>query len=214
MAIAVRRLPIVATLIVLAAVLAMVWLGFWQLRRADEKAVLLTELRENPSKPPVAFPAAGVPDRLLFRRSTVACPAVARWSVEAGSAADGATGYRLVAHCAGAGVRAGPLVIVGVTDRPDFRPAWNGGVVSGWITRAPDRRPLIARFTGGVVVPPPMLIAAEAPAGLKPAAPPRIEDVPNNHVGYAVQWFAFAGIALVIYALALARRLRSGGGDS
>lgn len=214
MATAVRRVPIVATLIVLAAVLAMVRLGFWQLRRADEKAVLLTELRENPARPPVAFPTDEVPDSFLFRRSTVACPAVARWSVEAGRAADGTSGYRLIAHCRGVGVRTGPLVIVGVTDRPDFRPGWNGGVVSGWLTRAPDRRPLIARFTGGTVVPPPTLIATDAPAGLKPAATPRVEDVPNNHTGYAMQWFAFAGIALIIYALALARRLRPGGDDS
>jgi len=193
----------------------MVSLGFWQLRRADEKAMLLTELRENPSKPLVAFPGAGsVADSLLFRRSTVICAAVARWSVEAGSAADGTTGYRLVAHCSGVAERAGPMIVVGVTNRPDFRPAWNGGSVSGWITRAPDRRPLIAHLSGAKVVLPPMLIAAEAPAGLKPAAPPRVEDVPNNHSGYAVQWFAFAGIALIIYGLALARRRAASGGDS
>lgn len=210
-----RRIPILATLIVIAAVLAMVWLGFWQLRRADEKAVLLAQLRENPTKPPAAFPVGGpVPDSLLFRRSTVICPAVVRWSVEAGSAADGTTGYRAIAHCSGAPGTAGPLVIVGVAGRPDFRPEWKGGVVSGWITRAPDRRPLIARFAEAAVVLPPVLIAADAPAGLKPAAPPRIADVPNNHSGYAVQWFAFAAIALVIYALALARRLRTGAGDS
>lgn len=193
----------------------MVSLGFWQLRRADEKAALLAVLRENPSQPPAAFPARGpVPDSLLFRRSTAVCAAVARWSVEAGSAADGTTGYRLIAHCSGAPGRTGPLIVIGVTNRPDFRPAWNGGTVSGWITHVPDRRPLLAHISGGQVVLPPMLIAAEAPAGLKPAAPPRVEDIPNNHTGYAVQWFAFAGIALIIYGLALARRRAAGGGDS
>lgn len=212
---AVRRVPIVATLIVLVAVGTMVSLGFWQLRRADEKAALLAVLRENPFRPPAAFPLTGpVPDSLLYRRSTVACPAVHRWSVEAGSAVDGTTGYRLVAHCGGAQGQKGPLIVVGVTNRPDFRPRWNGGTVAGWITRAPDRRPLLAHLSGAQIVLPPMLIATEAPARLKPAAPPRVEDVPNNHRGYAVQWFAFAGIALTIYALALSRRLRAGAGDS
>jgi surfeit locus 1 family protein len=34
--------------------------------------------------------------------------------------------------------------------------------------------------------------------------------VPNNHLAYAVQWFLFAGVAAVIYALALRRRTRAG----
>jgi len=33
-----------------------------------------------------------------------------------------------------------------------------------------------------------------------------VGDIPNNHLAYAVQWFLFAGIAGVIYALALKRR--------
>lgn len=193
----------------------MINLGFWQLRRADEKAALLVVLRDNPLKPPAAFPVGGpVPESLLFRRSTVVCATVARWSVEAGSAADGTSGYRLVAHCGGTPGDAGPLVVVGVTNRPDFRPAWNGGIVSGWITHTPDRRPLLAHLSGRQVVLPPMLISAEAPPGLKAAAPPRIEDIPNNHTGYAVQWFAFAAIALIIYALALARRRAASAADS
>lgn len=193
----------------------MIALGFWQLRRADEKAALLAELRENPSKPPAAFPGQGpVPDSLLFRRSIVICSAVDRWSVEAGAAADGTTGYRLVAHCRGVAGQGGPLVIVGVTDRPDYRPRWNGGTVSGWIVSAPDRRPLVAHLSRTAVILPPVLIAADAPAGLKAVAPPRIEDIPNDHIGYAVQWFAFALIALVIYGLALARRLRADTRDS
>jgi cytochrome oxidase assembly protein ShyY1 len=52
------------------------------------------------------------------------------------------------------------------------------------------------------------LVAATAAPGLQPSAPPSIEQIPNNHRSYAVQWFAFAGIALVIYALALRKRLR------
>ena len=33
-------------------------------------------------------------------------------------------------------------------------------------------------------------------------------DVPNNHLAYAVQWFIFAAAALIIYILAVRRRLQ------
>lgn len=202
-----RRVPIIATLVVFAAALIMVGLGVWQLRRAEEKSAIIGQLRANPSRPPAAFPETGpVPDSLMFRRSTIMCPAVVRWSVEAGRAADGVTGFRFMAHCRGERGGAGPLIAVGVSDRPDAAPLWSGGVVTGWITRAPDHRPLLALVSGPEVILPPMLIAADAPAGLRPLAPPRVENIPNNHTSYAVQWFSFAAIALVIYALALRRR--------
>ena len=51
-----------------------------------------------------------------------------------------------------------------------------------------------------------MLIAGEPVPGLKPLAPPNVADVPNNHLAYAVQWFFFAGIAAIIYVLALRKR--------
>jgi len=37
-------------------------------------------------------------------------------------------------------------------------------------------------------------------------ASPDPRDIPNNHWSYAIQWFAFAATALIIYALALRRR--------
>jgi cytochrome oxidase assembly protein ShyY1 len=51
-----------------------------------------------------------------------------------------------------------------------------------------------------------MLIARAAPPGLKASAPPSGDDVPNNHLAYAVQWFFFALAAAVIYVLAVRRR--------
>jgi cytochrome oxidase assembly protein ShyY1 len=52
------------------------------------------------------------------------------------------------------------------------------------------------------------LVAATPAPGLQASAPPSIESIPNNHMSYAIQWFAFAAIALVIYALALRKRLK------
>ena len=53
-----------------------------------------------------------------------------------------------------------------------------------------------------------MLVAATPANGLEASAPPSLKDVPNNHLAYAVQWFLFAGIAAIIYGLALRRRMR------
>jgi cytochrome oxidase assembly protein ShyY1 len=52
------------------------------------------------------------------------------------------------------------------------------------------------------------LVAASAPPGLEPSAAPSVSAIPNNHRSYALQWFAFALIALVIYGLAVRKRLR------
>jgi cytochrome oxidase assembly protein ShyY1 len=53
----------------------------------------------------------------------------------------------------------------------------------------------------------PLLLTATAvSAPLAASAPASIEDVPNNHRAYAAQWFFFAFVAVLIYALALRRR--------
>ena len=53
-----------------------------------------------------------------------------------------------------------------------------------------------------------MLVADTPPAGLAKNEAPNFDSVPNNHLAYAVQWFLFAGIAAIIYLLALRRRAR------
>jgi cytochrome oxidase assembly protein ShyY1 len=71
-------------------------------------------------------------------------------------------------------------------------PGWKGGAVTGTI--GPDRDRQI------------LLVADTAAPGLQPSATPSLDDIPNNHLAYAVQWFLFAGVAVAIYAIALARR--------
>ena len=88
-------------------------------------------------------------------------------------------------------------VEVGWSKNPNAKVSWPGGPVSGVIV--PDRRN--AHAAGG---------------GERPAGPPaeragrRSRAIPNNHRSYAVQWFAFAAIALVIYGLALRKKLGAG----
>jgi len=52
------------------------------------------------------------------------------------------------------------------------------------------------------------LVAAGAPPGLEQSAPPTLASIPNNHRSYALQWFSFAAIALIIYGLALRKRMK------
>lgn len=202
-----RAIPILPTIFVFLAALVMVGLGLWQLDRRQEKERLIALSASNPSRPAVAFPVLPpVAPEILFRRSSVHCLSVVGWDVVAGRAADGSVGYRHIARCSTGAEGPGVLVAVGVGQKPDEKPAWSGGQVDGWIAQEPDHRPLIGRIAGQGAPLLPMLIARTPPAGLKPIAPPRAEDLPNNHLAYAVQWFLFAAIAIGIYALVLRRR--------
>ncbi|MET0374470.1 MAG: SURF1 family protein [Rhizorhabdus sp.] len=191
-----RRIPVIPTLVVALAVAAMIALGLWQLLdRAPKKEAYLAQLAANPRKPPIAFPATP-DDRLLFRRTTATCdrPVTQRL------AGAGSAGFRLIADCGG-----GLVVQLGTTPDPMFRPRWSGGVVTGYISHAPDGRSLI----GSLFDHSPqrlLLVADTPPLGLAANGRPDLTSVPNNHLSYAVQWFFFAAIAAVIYALALRRR--------
>ena len=189
------RVPVVATTVVILSVLVMIALGAWQLLiRLPEKEAYLAQLAANPSLPAVPFPAAP-DDRLLFRRATGRCAApTAIRLVGAGK-----QGYRAIAECPGMAVQLGTM------RDPGAKVTWPGGVVSGYLTHAPDARPLLA----GLWDSSPkrlLLVAQPALAGLAPNTPPDIGNVPNSHLAYAGQWFFFAAIASIIYALALRRR--------
>jgi len=216
MALLPRRWPLIPTLLVALAALAMIGLGCWQLQRHREKRAAIAVLGANIGKPAIAFPAMGpVPPAYLFRRSSLHCLRVEDWTVEAGKAADGMTGFRSIAHCSTGAEGPGALVALGVAARPDIRPSWTGGVVSGRIVEEPDHRSLLAHLTGPKLVLRPMLVADASPdPQLKTPAPPSIESIPDNHFGYAIQWFSFAALAVLIYTLALARRQRQADGDS
>jgi surfeit locus 1 family protein len=197
-----KRIPIFATLVVVAAAAAMIALGIWQLERKTQKEALLAQLAANFGKPVMAFPRLPVGDENLFRRATTNCLEVTGWRRQGGRSAKGMTGTRQIAECrTGA---EGPLLLVdmGVSRDPRFKPDWKGGPVTGTITHAPDPRPIIV--TAFDSRPKALMLISEVPApGLEPTAKPELSSVPNNHLAYAVQWFLFALVALVIYLLAL-----------
>lgn len=190
--------PLVPTLVVGLAVALMIGLGLWQLRRLDHKQMLLARYAAALTDPtPVAFPPEGAGEAVLYRRARFVCRVIpGLWDSVAGRNARGEGGYVHIAHCqASRGEASGErpaLVQIGWTRDP-HPPQWDGGPVSGTI--APFHH-----LTRLVVDPP--------QAGLEPSARPDPSEIPNNHLAYAVQWFLFAGIAVVIYALALWRRGR------
>ena len=197
-----RRLPLVPTLIVAGAAAIMTWLGIWQLHRAAWKERLLADYAANAALPaldldPVIARGADVP--LAFRRVLITCHARDLAPQARGARSlHGEGGYAYLVPCRpGAEGLAGRIMVnVGWTALPlHDRRFTLDGLVAGRLGAAEAARPI-------------MLTSATALAPLQPAAPPAIDEVPNNHMSYAVQWFIFAGLAVGIYLIALARRGR------
>lgn len=186
-----RKVPIIPTALVVIAVAIMIALGFWQLGRMEEKEALLARYAAADSTAgQVAWPRdEAAAEALLYRRSQVDCIEVSLIDEVAGTAASGEKGWAHRAHCTTSAGDGEVLVDIGWSRAPDAV-AWAGGPVEG------------------VIAPGPRLVADPPVAGLEPLARPDPNDLPNNHLSYAVQWFLFALTALVIYGLALRRRWR------
>jgi surfeit locus 1 family protein len=205
-----KRLPIVATLVVLLAAAAMIGLGVWQLQRRAQKEALLAGFARNASLPEIALPRAPVPESALFRHVSATCLDPEPPSRSAGRSAKGVSGYRFVVRCADGVEGPGFAVELGVATDPRLTPEWHGGQVSGLLTQAPDSTSFLGRLMGRGHAPTPMIVPSDPLApGLSASRPPDPSNVPNNHLAYAIQWFAFAAIAVIIYLAALRRRQRS-----
>ena len=192
----IKRVPIVATIVVAAAVALMIGLGIWQIQRAKWKEGLLARYGQAEKLPPIAWPTVPLRDDQLplFRHATGVCLRIAGHRAVIGENRAGEPGYSQVVDCSTGAEGPGMSVEVGWSRNPNAKVDWAGGPVSGVI--GPDRETRMR------------LVAASAPPGLEPAAPPSLSSIPNNHRSYAIQWFAFAAIALIIYVLALRRRVR------
>lgn len=186
-----RRLPVWPTLIVAAAVAVMLGLGVWQLQRAAWKGALLDRYAGASSLPPIAWPNMPPSDEALplFRRASGLCLRPVATRTTSGQNRAGEGGYAFIADCTTGAEGPGMSVAIGWSKNPQARYDWKGGPVSGVV--APDSRTRMR------------LVADRAPAGLEPLNPPSLDAIPNNHLFYAIQWFFFAAVALLIYALAL-----------
>ena len=183
------RFPVLATLIVGWAIATMIGLGVWQLQRADWKNALLDQYEAAADLPAMAWPAVPDPHAPpLYRKSAVNCINVTQWRATSGRNARGQSGWVHVASCSTGAEGPGAQIVAGWSERP-VNPKWKGGEVRGTI--APDSQYIIR------------LVANPAVGGLQDVQPPSLDDIPNNHMAYAVQWFIFALMAAIIYVLAL-----------
>lgn len=187
-----RRIPILATLVVVAAVAVMVALGVWQLQRLRWKEALLADYAAaQRSGAEIAWPSRGMDEALFYHRAHLDCMHPTGHSSMAGRNASGESGMAQTVQCAlPDGGRA--LVVLGWSRRPNAAIEWRGGQVRG------------------TIAPGPRLVADPPLAGLQANARPDPAEIPNNHLAYAVQWFFFAATALAIYVLALWKRGRAG----
>ena len=183
----IKRIPIIPTIIVVAAAAIMVALGIWQLGRAEEKKLLIERYSQaSEIEEPASFPLGGTGEEVWFRRSEIDCREGRPIEPVAGRAANGAKGWAMRTACP---VSEKAAIIVDLGFSPDLaKPDWEGGLISG------------------VIAPGPRLIANPPVAGLQPLAKPDPGDLPNNHLAYAGQWVFFALTALVIYGFALKSR--------
>ena len=190
-----RKLPLIPTIFVALAALTMIGLGAWQLERRKEKEALLASYAAAANLPPIGWPSIPPREPLpLFRSATGNCLSVVGYRTAAGQNRNGEPGYLVIADCRTGAEGPGLSVELGWSKDPNAGRNFQGGLVSGAI--APDK---LSRMR---------LVAAVPGPGLMASAVPSPAIIPNNHLSYAIQWFLFAGIAVVIYLLALRQRWR------
>lgn len=200
----IRRLPVLPTLIVLAAVAVMVRLGFWQLDRLGQKQDMLARFVAA-SADEAVLPASAetfgraAATKHLYRLADFNCTRVERWQAVSGSNDHGQSGFAHIAQCTTddwlqfGGADRQVDIVIGWSNNP-ATPRWSGGSLRGRISPG-------GKLGVRLVADPPL-------AGLQPNAKPDPANIANNHLAYAVQWFFFALTALVIYALAVRKKLQ------
>lgn len=181
--------------------------GVWQVQRLDWKEGLIAEIEARIAADPVPLPEAPDPQEDAYLAVTLT-GSVEGYPVRVfGTWRGGGAGERIVAPVLTEGRRVmvdfgfvgagavvtlpdGPLEITGNLDWPDE---------TNSSTPAPDGDQWFARDVGllsEVLLADPILVVARevSPAVQPTPLPVGTAGIPNNHLGYAIQWF---GLALV-----------------
>ena len=193
-----KRFPLVPTIVVFGAVAVLVWLGVWQLQRANLHEQQLATYKAASRLPPITFPTMPIrdPQAFMYRYATANCLRVVNRRTSVGENRTGEPGFLVILDCAMGGEGPGMSVEIGWSKNPNATTPWTGGLVSGVIV--PDDKSRLRLVADGSV---PGLEPSEVPA-------PTVKVSPARNRGYAVTWFSFAAIALIIYGLALRKRRR------
>jgi surfeit locus 1 family protein len=200
-----KRLPLIPTVLVLIAVGVMIRLGFWQIDRMHEKDAMVASFEAALAQDGISPVQAHRPEA-AYKRIQDNCTNPVPQSSVAGRNAKGEIGWAHVVRCTMGGPPANPTE----EEQAMKWVPYPVDVVLGW-SRAPQDVQWTGGMVTGTVVPFGKLgykVFADPPlAGLEANAKPDPRDIPNNHWSYAIQWFLFALVALVIYGLALRKRL-------
>ena len=200
-----KRLPLVPTLMTAVMVGVMIYLGLWQLQRREWKHKLIASLEAAQTLPPVSpsefYRAMVGAGSVQYRRAVVACHPgrVAPYDLRGGESATGESGFLVLVACSHPPGRGPDLVVVaGWTTNPSPPPLVVDTEFDGTVIEHPyDKQPDRPAF---------MLIPRTAVPPLSPSKRPTPDDLPDNHLSYAFQWFAFALTLAVIYAIFVIRR--------
>jgi cytochrome oxidase assembly protein ShyY1 len=202
-----RRIPVIPTVMTLVMLAILISLGVWQLQRREWKAGLLAEARAAQSLPLLEpqdyFRAMAGEASVQYRRAELPCTPgeVLPYDIRGGSSAGGTSGYYVLVSCRPNNKPPDIVAVAGWTQRPDAArvPVLVDTLFKGTIIEHPygkaEGRPQF------------MLIAENPVAGLDKPRLPTPDDLPDNHFSYALQWFSFAGVLAIIYAIWLRRRM-------
>lgn len=184
------------TLCTAFAIVVMVGFGLWQLQRRHWKEALLSEMAAAAAAPMRDLGAGPIRAADAYAKvRVVARCADPKPTERGGRGPDGRSGYSVWLLCEAGGAplwldigwhaHSGPDAVAAAGRIADGLPHAVDGVAARSESPAAAFR-LVARQS----VPP-----------LLPSAPPDPDEIPNNHLSYAIQWFSFAVIALVLWAL-------------
>ena len=111
----IRRLPLIPTIVVSLAVVALIGLGVWQLQRAKWKEGLLARYAQAERQPPITWPTVPTKDAQLplFRHATGVCLRPIGQRAIGGENRAGEAGYVHIVDCATGAEGPGMSVEVG-----------------------------------------------------------------------------------------------------
>lgn len=201
-----RGVPLGATVLTLLMLPVLLGLSYWQFAiRLPWKHELVARLEAAKTLPQLTaadLGQAGVAD-LQYRRAGVDCRPgrVKPYDVKGGTSAADDGGFLILVTCDVA-ARPNLVVVAGWTLRPDTVTTldvdahFDGTLIERPYGDARDK----PRF---------MLIPTTAVPPLVPSRVPVPDDLPDNHLSYALQWLAFAVTLAVVYLVYL-RQWRRG----
>jgi surfeit locus 1 family protein len=183
-------------------------LGVWQLQRLAWKEAILTEIDDRMAAAPVPLPAAPDPERDAFR-PVAADGTIGREALRVVWTDDGGAAFRVVSPFASGGRTVlldrgivpadatvpappeGPVTVLGSLHWPDEQdgftppPETEAGL---WYARDV---PAMAAKLGAEPI---LIVAREVPGDAVAPRPIDTAGIPNDHLEYALTWFALAAV--------------------